>query len=258
MASHQMSGKTAFITGGASGIGAATARIFADRGAKVVIADQNTAKAEQLAREIGDQDCVVELDVRHENAWKTATEQARERMGQMTTIVNSAGVSIPINLEKMTLADFHQTTQINLDGVFLGCKFGVELLKSGTGGAIVNVASTMAARGSPMFPAYCASKAGVLGLTRSVALHCAEQNYDIRVNSVLPGAIHTEMVEGYIQRGLDSGVAREDVISGFADQHPMKRLGRPEEVAKAILFLASDESTFSTGSEIAVDGGFLA
>jgi 3(or 17)beta-hydroxysteroid dehydrogenase len=180
------------------------------------------------------------------------------RFGGLTTLVNSAGVSIPASIEDETLEGFRHTQAINLDGVFLGCKIGVEALKAGQGGAIVNLASTLGARAGALFPAYSASKAGVRLLTRSVALHCAEKRYDIRVNAVLPGAIHTEMVEGYIAAGEAAGTAREDVISGFAQSHPLKRLGRPEEVAAAILFLASDAAAFITGADLPVDGGFLA
>jgi NAD(P)-dependent dehydrogenase (short-subunit alcohol dehydrogenase family) len=147
---------------------------------------------------------------------------------------------------------------MNLDGVFLGCKVAVEALKGGRGGAIVNIASTLGARGGSIFVSYSASKGAVRMLTRSVALHCAEKGYDIRVNAVLPGAIHTEMVEGYVAAGEAAGGTRDQVISGFAQVHPLKRLGRPAEAAAAILFLASDEAGYITGADLPVDGGYLA
>ena len=130
---------------------------------------------------------------------------------------------------------------INLEGTFLGCRAAVAAMKGGKGGSIVNIASTLGVRAGALFPAYAASKGGVRLLTRAVALHCAEQGYDIRVNAVLPGAIHTEMVEGYVAAGIAAGASREAVLEGFASAHPLRRLGRPAEAAEAIVFLASDE-----------------
>jgi 3(or 17)beta-hydroxysteroid dehydrogenase len=198
------------------------------------------------------------LDVTDEASWTQAVAAAQAAFGPLTTIVNSAGVSVPASIEDESLEGFRRTLAINLEGTFLGCKFGVAALKGGRGGAIVNVASTLGVRGGAIFPAYGASKGGVRTLTRSVAVHCAEQGYDIRVNAILPGAIHTEMVEGYVAAGIAAGGSREAVIEGFASVHPMKRLGRPDEPANAIVFLASDEASFTTGAELPVDGGYLA
>lgn len=250
--------KIVLISGGASGIGAAAARHFVANGARVALGDINAAKGEDLAAELGPAAAFFRLDVTDETSWREAAAAAQARFGPLTTIVNSAGVSIPATIEDETLEGFRRTLAINLDGVFLGCKIGVEALKAGKGGAIVNLASTLGARAGALFPAYSSSKAGVRLLTRSVALHCAEQRYDIRVNAVLPGAIHTEMVEGYIAAGEAAGATREDVISSFAQSHPLKRLGRPDEVAAAIVFLASDAAAFITGADLPVDGGFLA
>jgi NAD(P)-dependent dehydrogenase (short-subunit alcohol dehydrogenase family) len=200
----------------------------------------------------------VRLDVTDEGQWAEAVATAVGRFGPLTTVVNSAGVSIPADIEAETLEGFRRTLAINLEGTFLGCKAAVAALKGGVGGAIVNVASTLGARGGAIFPAYGASKGGVRQLTRSVALHCAAQGYDIRVNAILPGAIHTEMVEGYIAAGEAAGATREQVVEGFASVHPLKRLGRPEEAAAAILFLASDAASYITGADIPVDGGYLA
>ncbi|QUD90521.1 SDR family oxidoreductase [Phenylobacterium montanum] len=254
----RLMGKVALITGGASGIGAATARRFVELGARVILADTNIDKAESLARSLGEGAAACRLDVADEQSWAEAMAAAERPFGPLTTLVNSAGISIPANVEDETLEGFQRTLAVNLEGAFLGCKYGVEALKGGVGGAIVNVASTLGVRGGSIFPAYGASKGGLRTLTRSVALHCAEQGYDIRVNAVLPGAIHTEMVDGYIAAGIAAGSTREAVIEGFASVHPMKRLGRPEEPANAIVFLASDESSFTTGAEIPVDGGYLA
>lgn len=258
MSSSRLSGKIVLISGGASGIGAAAARRMAAEGAKVVLGDIQEEKGQALAREIGAAAHFVRLDVTDEAQWTAATETAKRQFGGLTTVVNSAGVSIPATIEDASLEHFRQTIAINLDGTFLGCKAGVAALKGGKGGAIVNVGSTLGVRAGAIFTAYSASKGGVRMLTKAVALHCAEQGYDIRVNCMLPGAIHTEMVDGYIANGIAAGATREQVIEGFASVHPLKRLGKPEEAANAIVFLASDESSFSTGGEIAVDGGYLA
>ena len=250
--------KIALITGGASGIGAASARRFVEEGARVVICDLQAEKGEALAAELGEAARFVRLDVTSRESWSLAMPAALGGFGNLTTVVNCAGVSIPANIEDETLEGFHRTMAINVDGVFLGCKHGVAALKGGRGGSIVNLGSTLGVRAGAIFPAYSASKGAVRLLTRSVALHCAEQGYDIRVNAVLPGAIHTEMVEGYVAAGVAAGGTREAVVEGFASVHPMKRLGRPNEPAEAIVFLASDESSFTTGADLPVDGGFLA
>lgn len=254
----RMSGKTALITGGASGIGAATARKFVSEGAQVALGDIQEDKGRALAAELGANVIFVRLDVTSEESWRAAFADATKRFDGLTTVVNSAGISDPATIEQESLEGFRRTLAINLEGTFLGCKYGVAALKDKQGAAIVNVASMLGVKAGAIFTSYAASKGGVRLLTRSVALHCAEQGYDIRVNTILPGAIHTEMVEGYIEAGIAAGASREQVIAGFAAAHPMKRLGRPHEAADAILFLASDESSFITGADLPVDGGHLA
>ncbi len=254
----RFTGKVVLISGGASGIGAAAAALFVAEGARVVLGDLQIEKGAALAASLGERALFVSLDVTSEASWRAAVAQSQAKFGPLTTVVNSAGISVPASIEDETLEGFRRTLSINLDGTFLGCKVAVEALKSGKGGAIVNIASTLGARSGAIFPAYSASKGGVRLLTRSVALHCAARGYDIRVNAILPGAIHTEMVEGYIAAGQAAGATREQVIEGFASGHPLKRLGRPQEAAAAILFLASDEAAFITGADLPVDGGFLA
>jgi 3(or 17)beta-hydroxysteroid dehydrogenase len=250
--------KVALISGGASGLGAAAARRFVEEGARVIIGDLQEEKGRAVAQRLGDKAIFVKLDVTLEADWASAVKVAEARFGALTTVVNSAGISVPGSIEDESLEGFRRTLAINLEGTFLGCKYGVAALKRGKGGAIVNVASTLGVKAGAIFPSYGASKGGVRVLTRSVALHCAEQGYDIRVNAILPGAIHTEMVDGYIAQGIAAGATREQVIEGFASVHPMKRLGRPDEPANAIVFLASDESSFTTGADLPVDGGYLA
>ena len=250
--------KKALITGGASGIGAATAKRFIEEGAQVVIGDINLKKGEVLASQFGCELAFIELDVTSPQSWENAVNRANVIMNGLTTIVNSAGVSIPIAIEDLSLEDFRHTMSINLEGTFLGTQAGIKALKNVEGSSIVNVASTLGHRGGSFVPAYCASKAGVLMLSRASALHCSENAYHVRINTISPGAIHTEMVDGYIKAGIEAGATAEDVIESFAVLHPMKRLGKPDEAAHAIVFLASDESAYSTGIDIPVDGGYLA
>ena len=257
MEAKRLPGKLAIITGGASGIGAATARRFVDEGAKVLIADVNIEKAGALAEALGDYAASAKLDVRQPEDWRTVMEIASE-IGPVTTLVNSAGIQIPGTIESADLGAFRLTMGVNLEGVFLGCKFGVEALKGSNGGSIINVASTMGVRANHLMAAYCASKGGVRMLTRSVALHCADQGYDIRVNAVVPGTIHTEMVEDFATAAEQAGQDRDAVIERLKAVQPMGRMGTAEEVANAIVYLASDESAFTTGADLPVDGGFLA
>jgi 3(or 17)beta-hydroxysteroid dehydrogenase len=254
----RLTDKIALISGGASGIGASSARRFVEEGARVAIGDIQVDKGQALAASLGEAAMFLPLDVTSDGDWAAAVAAAQARFGALTTVVNCAGVSVPASIEDETLEGFHRTMAINLDGVFLGCKHAVAALKGGRGGSIVNLGSTLGVRAGAIFAAYAASKGAVRLLTRSVALHCAERGYDIRCNAVLPGAIHTEMVEGYVAAGVAAGGTREGVIEGFASVHPMKRLGRPTEAADAIVFLASDESGFTTGADLPVDGGYLA
>ncbi len=258
MADGGLSNKVVLISGGASGIGAATAAKLVNAGAHVMLADLQIDKGRNIAAQLGERADFVGLDVRDETQWAAAFAAAKSRFGRVTSLVNSAGVSIPGAIEDLSLDDFRLVVGINLDGTFLGCKHGVLNLKDVPGAAIVNVGSTLGVKSGSIFTAYSASKGGVRLLTRSVALYCCERGYDLRVNCLLPGAIHTEMVEAYVQQGEAAGATREQVIGGFAESHPMKRLGTPEEAAQAVAFLLSDASSFTTGTDLAVDGGFLA
>ena len=257
MATKLLQDKIALISGGASGIGAATAKKFIAEGAKVAIADIDEKEGEKLAQSLGLNAAFFRLDVVSEISWQETIKLVQDHFGTLTTIVNSAGISVPSTIEELSFESFKNTIDINLNGVFLGCKYGLAAIKGQKGAAIVNVGSTLGARAGSKFPAYSASKGAVHQLSKSVAMHCAEQSYDVRINSVLPGAIHTAMVEKYIEAGKEKGASREDILNAFANAHPMKRLGRPEEVANAIAFLASDQSTFTTGAELPVDGGIL-
>jgi 3(or 17)beta-hydroxysteroid dehydrogenase len=251
---RRFEGRSVMITGGASGIGAATARLMAMEGARVAIADRNVDLARQLQAEIGAAAIVVPLDVTDESSWQEACRAVVDAFGSLQVLVNSAGISVPANVEDATLEHWRQTMAINADGVFLGCKHGVATIKRFGGGAIVNLASTLGARPGAIYVAYSASKAAVLAITRSTALHCAQQKYGIRCNAVLPGATHTPMVDVY----LDNAGDREALMAQFAASHPLGRIGRPEDVAQGILYLASPQAEWVTGVALPVDGGFLA
>jgi 3(or 17)beta-hydroxysteroid dehydrogenase len=250
----RLEGKAALITGGASGIGAATARHMLREGAQVVIADIQAEAGRKFASELGDAALFVQLDVSQEDDWERAVSEAEQKFGQLDILVNAAGISVPSPIDEASFDHWKQTMSVNADGVFLGCRAGVAALRRSGGGSIVNVSSTLGIRGGAPFPAYSASKGAVRMLTKSVALRCAEQGYNIRCNSVHPGATETPMLEPYVQMAEN----REKGLAMLASAHPMGRVGQPEEIANVIVFLASDEASFVTGVEIPVDGGFCA
>lgn len=247
----RLAGKVALITGGAEGIGAETARRFIAEGAKVVLGDVQLEKARALASELGAE--AVELDVRSEAQWQAAVAQAVARFGKLTTLCNIAGISEPGGVTEVAPESWQRTLDINLTGTFLGCRAAIPaMVASGEACAIVNTGSMLALRPGGMFPAYVASKAGVAALTRAVALDCAGKGLPIRVNTVHPGAVRTPMLERYLNM-MPGGP--EQVEKMFAANHPLGRVGEAREVADAILFLASDEASFTTGSDLPVDGG---
>lgn len=250
--------KIVLITGGASGIGAATARKCIVEGARVVIADLQEEKGHSLAHELGDGACFVPLDVTSTLSWENALAIVESRFGAFTTLVNSAGVSLFANIEQETLEGFRRMTSVNLEGTFLACKYGIAALKHTPNAAIVTVISTLAIRTAPHYIAYSASKAGARMVTRAAALHCAEEKYSVRINAVLPGPTHTEMVEAHVEVGMKTGASREAVLALYEQHVAIKRLGEPAELASAIAFLASDQASFITGVDLPVDGGSLA
>jgi NAD(P)-dependent dehydrogenase (short-subunit alcohol dehydrogenase family) len=258
MAQGRFAGRAALVTGGASGIGATTARMLAAEGAKVAVCDIDAGKGEDVAAAIGPAARFIALDVTSDAAWSAAVASAEAVFGPLSVVVNAAGVSIPASIEAADFEHWRKVMAINADGTFLGCKHGVAALKKAGGGAIVNVGSTLGHKAGAIFTAYCASKGAVRMLTKAVALHCAEAKLNIRVNAVLPGAIETAMFQSYVDMGMAAGASREEVVHSFASVHPLGRIGKPEEVAAAILFLASEDAAYTTGAEIPVDGGYLA
>jgi NAD(P)-dependent dehydrogenase (short-subunit alcohol dehydrogenase family) len=246
----RLAGKIAFVTGGASGLGEAMVRRFAAEGAVVVIADIDAVAGTELAAEIGAAASYVRLDVTDETSWLAALADAGAAHGRIDVLVNNAGITTVGSVETLSLADFRTMLDIDLVGVFLGCKHVIPLMR-GEGGSIINMSSMCGLRAQPDLVGYNAAKAAVTHLTRSAALHYAAQHYGIRCNSVHPGAIHTPILDKVMAQ-VDDPKALYD---GWVATHPIGRLGRPEEIAAIAVYLASDESTFTTGAAFAVDGG---
>jgi len=250
----RVDGKAVLVTGAASGIGRATAALLAAEGARVAVADIAVEPGEAAAAEIGGDACFIPLDVRDEARWREATAAVVPRFGRLDVLVNNAGLFPWGSIEDTSLADWRAAHAVNAEGVFLGCKYAVAAMKATGGGAIVNISSIAALVGTPTFTAYSASKGAVRSLTKCVALHCAKEGYGIRCNSVHPSFIDTPMVAGAV-----AGHAAPDRFRAALDRaNPLGHIGRPEDVARMVLFLASDESAFVNGAEMVVDGGTTA
>jgi NAD(P)-dependent dehydrogenase (short-subunit alcohol dehydrogenase family) len=253
-----LDGRVALVTGGARGIGAATARALAAAGAKVVVSD--ISDGNETAASLGG--AYVKHDVTSEEQWIAAVAFARDTFGGLDILVNNAGVFWVKPLAMETLEDFRRMQQINVEGVFLGLKHAIPAIAERAqrwdgGGAIVNLSSVAGIVGGPNIIAYNASKGAVRLMTKSAALEFAGQK--VRVNSVHPGIIDTPMMaEAADVIGKATGQGTNATRSNFADRHPLKRMGRDIDVANAIKFLASDAAAFITGSELVVDGGMTA
>ena len=246
--------KVALVTGAASGIGLATAALLAREGAHVVIGDIDRTVGERAAAAIGTGATFRQLDVTREDEWIAVTDRVAGDLGRLDILVNNAGVVLMKSIEETTLEAWRSLMAVNLDGVFLGCKHAVRVMKERGGGAIVNMSSIAGMIGHVSLAAYCASKGGVRLLTKSVALHCARRGYNIRCNSVHPSFADTPMLDSMIAIGRDPAKMRESLTAAA----PLGRLAEPDEVAGMILFLASDESAFTTGAEFVIDGGMTA
>jgi NAD(P)-dependent dehydrogenase (short-subunit alcohol dehydrogenase family) len=250
----RVDGNVALITGGASGIGLATARLFLDEGAKLVLTDRDKSAVEAALAALGNAAGFHLLDVTREDDWIAVTDAAVAEFGRLDILVNSAGVALLRDIETTTLDAWRALMAVNLDGTFLGCKHAVRVMKERGGGSIVNMSSVAGLIGSGNLAAYSASKGGVRLLTKSVALHCARKGYNIRCNSVHPSFVETPMLRAMIAAGRDPA----KMEANYTGAAPLGRLAQPIEVARTILFLASDESAFTTGAELVVDGGLTA
>ena len=249
----RLEGKVALISGAARGMGQAEAKLFAAEGAKVVICDVLDAEAQSLAKEIGSNALFQHLDVTREEEWAAAVEVTSKAFGRLDVLVNNAGIAESAPLAEMTLESYRRVTEVNQTGVFLGMRAVIEPMTVAGGGSILNISSIDGMIGMNNLMSYVASKWAVRGMTKAAAMELGPLG--IRVNSIHPGFILTGM-------GVPEGVDASD-IHALLDSHtarlaPMGRSGRPEEIAKLALFLASDESGYSTGSEFVADGGLTA
>ena len=245
----RLENKVALISGGARGMGSVEAHLFAQEGAKVVIGDvleQEGRQTEAAVNEAGGECVFVRLDVTSESDWEAAVATAVSRFGKLDVLVNNAGISSTGGIEDLTVEDWDRTLGINTKGVFLGTKTAIPEMRRAGGGSIINISSGAGIAPAPgTSGAYAASKGAVRIFSKSTAIQYAREN--IRCNSVHPGPIETPMLRS--ARG--SGAELDDTI----DRVPLGRIGRPEEIAYGVLYLASDESSFVTGSELVIDGG---
>lgn len=256
----RLNNKIALVTGSASGIGEAIARAFVAEGARVIVTDINNERGMEVALQLGSEAAYLSLDVRKEDDWVTAIQSVVKRHGQLDVLVNNAGITgfdtgfVPHDPEHATLEAWHAVHRTNLDGVFLGCKYGIRAMRNKGSGSIINISSRSGLVGIPAAAAYASSKAAVRNHTKTVALYCAEQGLNIRCNSIHPAAILTPMWEPM----LGTGPEREERIRMFVKDTPLRRFGTAEEVAAVAILLASDEAAYMTGAEINIDGGILA
>jgi 3(or 17)beta-hydroxysteroid dehydrogenase len=246
--------KVALVTGGASGIGRATAKLLLKEGATVIVTDLDGRESEYDVSALGQRVSFLALDVTREDAWIDATDAVVSEFGRLDVLVNNAGVALLKDIETTTLEEWRSLMAVNLEGPFLGCKHAVRVMKDHGGGSIVNLSSIAGIVGYGGLTAYCASKGGVRLLTKSVALHCARKGYNIRCNSVHPSFVDTPMLKTMVATARNP----EKMQANCTAAAPLGRLAQPIEVAQTILFLASDESTFTTGAELVVDGGVTA
>lgn len=255
----QLNNKIALVTGGASGLGASIGKRLAAEGAKVVITDIQDYAGKAVANDLDGE--FINHDVTSEEQWGDVIHRVENTFGGLHILVNNAGITGSMNSvspESTTLSDWRKVQQINADGVFLGCRAAIPALRRSGGGAIVNISSIAALIPMPDAMAYGASKATVSHITRSVALHCAQDGSKIRCNSVHPGNVLTPMVQKAMEGiAVRRGVLYEQVVEEFKSENPHGDFLSPEDISSVVLFLVSEESKAVTGSMLVVDGGAM-
>jgi len=252
----RVQGKVALVTGAAKGIGEACSLLLAQEGAKVVVSDLDRVAGEAVVAKIiaaGGDAFFIHQDVTDEASWPATIAATEARFGALHVLVNNAGIAIPGNAVDCTLADWRKTLAVNLDAVFLGTKYAIPAM-TGRNGSIINLSSIEGLVADPNLASYNASKGGVRLFTKSAALHCGKTGLKVRVNSVHPGYIWTPMVEEFLKSVGDVAEGR----AGLDALHPIGHVGEVMDVAYGVLYLASDESKFVTGSELVIDGGYTA
>lgn len=262
---NRLDGKVALISGAARGIGAETAKLMVEAGARVAIGDVLDERGRETARSLGANALYHHLDVTQEEDWNAIVAATRTRFGGIDILVNNAGMFLGKGIEEASLEEWHRLVAINMTGVFLGTKLTLSALReraqsSANGSAIVNLASVAGLVGSQLDPLYSMTKGGVTLFTKSAALEFARKGYRIRVNSIHPGVIQTDMGEQtFTARARNMGSNDADAARQAAvTHHPIGRLGVPNDIAKGIVFLASDDAAFMTGAGLVVDGGLTA
>jgi len=256
----RLSGKTTLVTGAARGIGAAIAEAFVAEGAAVWLTDIDAGAGAERAARLGPAARFRRLDVRNDPDWAAAMSEILDEAGRLDVLVNNAGITgfeagpVAHDPEHAELDDWRAVHATNLDGTFLGCQHAIRAMRRTGTGSIVNVSSRSGMVGIPAAAAYASSKAAVRNHTKTVALYCAGQGLAIRCNSIHPAAVLTPMWEPMLGDGPD----REERMAALVADTPLRRFGRPEEVAALAVLLASDEAAYMTGTELTIDGGILA
>jgi NAD(P)-dependent dehydrogenase (short-subunit alcohol dehydrogenase family) len=251
----RLEGKVALVTGGGRGLGREVVLLMAREGASVLVFDVDAEGAEKVAAEAGDAGGTAVAfagDVTKEGDLAEAIARCRDELGGFDAIHNNAGVQLEKRLHESTAEEFDWIVEVNLKGVFLGCKQAVLAMRETGGGSIINTASILAHTGDPFLPVYTGTKTGVLGMTRAIAVDYAPDG--IRCNCVSPGDMETPMIKKYFDATPDPAAARAEMEAAY----PGKRIAHPREVAQAVLFLASDDASFVSGTYILVDGGLTA
>jgi 3(or 17)beta-hydroxysteroid dehydrogenase len=260
----RVKGKVAIVTGASGSLGRAQARLLAKEGAKVVVTDINDTDGKKVAEEIkkdGGEAIFIKHDVTSESEWSDIIQKTLAKFGKLDILVNNAGVMIRKSIEATSLEEWQWIMRVNVDGVFLGTKHAIGAMKKSGGGSIINISSFAGIVATTDTSAYNASKAAVRLFTKAAALECSKSCYDynIRVNSIHPGLVLTPMVDAEIkEESKTTGKPYEAVKKIRENWHPIGHLGEPDDIAYGVLYLASDESKFATGTELVIDGGFTA